>query len=417
MINYQRFTLANGLRVLVHEDHTSAMACVNLLYDVGARDESPEKTGFAHLFEHLMFGGSVNIPSYDTPLQEVGGENNAFTSNDITNYYITLPSANLETAFWLESDRMLSLAFSEQSLEVQRNVVCEEFKQRYLNQPYGDVWLRLRPLAYKVHPYQWATIGKELKPIEEASMDDVKSFFFKHYVPSNAIMVVAGDVTLDRVKALAEKWFADIPARPKPQRNLPQEPEQTAARREEVQAEVPVNSIYIAFHGPDRLHPDYQAMDLLSDILSRGSSSRLYRALVKEQALFSEVNAYITGSVDSNLFVIEGKPLPEVAMHEAEAQLWAQLERLKNEKMSAVELQKVQNKMESTMVFAELSILDRAMNLAFFEALGNADWYHQEIDKYLAVDSKDIQRIAQQIFRQENSSTLIYHTKENTHAE
>ena len=417
MINYQRFTLDNGLCVLVHEDHTTAMACVNILYDVGARDESPDKTGFAHLFEHLMFGGSVNIPNYDTPLQEVGGENNAFTSNDITNYYITLPSANLETAFWLESDRMLSLAFSEQSLDVQRNVVSEEFKQRYLNQPYGDVWLRLRPLAYKEHPYRWATIGKELRHIEEATMADVKAFFFKHYVPSNAIMVVAGDVTFKQVKALAEKWFADIPMRPKPVRKLPAEPKQLAPRREEVHADVPVNSIYIAFHGPGRTHPDYPIMDLLSDILSRGSSSRLYRALVKDQPLFSEVNAYVCGSIDPNLIVVEGKPLPHVDMAEAETLLWNQLDILKTELTNDAELQKVKNKIESTMVFAELSILDKAMNLAFFEVLGNADWYNQEVDRYLAITPSAIQRMAQEIFIPENSSTLIYYAKKQQHAE
>lgn len=417
MIDYQGFTLDNGLRVLVHEDHTTAMACVNILYDVGARDESPEKTGFAHLFEHLMFGGSMHIPNYDTPLQEVGGENNAFTSNDITNYYITLPSVNLETAFWLESDRMLSLAFSEQSLEVQRQVVCEEFKQRYLNQPYGDVWLRLRPLAYKEHPYQWATIGKELSHIEEATMEDVKAFFFKHYVPANAVMAVTGDVSFDEVKRLAEKWFGDIPARPKPERNLPVEPKQTAPRREEVRANVPVNSIYIAFHGVARMDADYPVMDLLSDILSRGSSSRLYRALVKEQPSFSEVNAYICGSADPNLFVVEGKPLPHVDMKEAEQLLWNQLEILKNEVMKEAELQKLKNKVESTMVFSELSILDKAMNLAFFETHGNADLYNGEVGRYLAVTTADIQRVAQGIFTVENSSTLIYYAKEQTHAE
>lgn len=417
MIDYQRFTLDNGLRVLVHEDHTTAMACVNILYDVGARDESPDKTGFAHLFEHLMFGGSVNIPNYDTPLQEVGGENNAFTNNDITNYYITLPSANLETAFWLESDRMLSLAFSEQSLEVQRNVVCEEFKQRYLNQPYGDVWLRLRPLAYKAHPYRWATIGKELRHIEEATIEDVKAFFFKHYVPSNAVMVVAGDVEFHQVKTLTEKWFGDIPARVKPERNLPKEPRQVAPRREEVQADVPVDSIYIAFHGPGRTYTDYPVMDLISDMLARGSSSRLFRALVKDQPLFSEVNAYVCGSLDPNLIVVEGKPLPHVDMGEAEKLLWNQLEILKSKIVQESELQKVKNKIESTMVFAELSILDKAMNLAFFEALGDADLYNQEVGKYLAVTPADIQRIAQEIFVPENSSTLIYYAKEQQHAE
>lgn len=417
MINYQKFILDNGLRVLVHEDPTTPMACVNVLYDVGARDESEDKTGFAHLFEHLMFGGSVNIPSYDTPLQEVGGENNAFTSNDITNYYVTLPSVNLETALWLESDRMLSLAFSEQSLDVQRNVVSEEFKQRYLTQPYGDVWLRLRPLAYKVHPYRWATIGKELSHIEEATMADVKAFFKKHYTPNNAILVITGDVKLAQIKVLVEKWFAAIPAGEAYQRNLPQEPAQTEARREVVDADVPVDSIYIAFHGPERLSEDYPTMDLLSDLLSRGSSSRLYRALVKDQPIFSEVNAYVMGSVDQNLFVVEGKPLPHVQLAEAEALLWNQLELIKSELVLAPELQKVKNKIESTMVFAELSILDKAMNLAFYESLGDAQMYNEEVQKYDAVSAESIQRIAQQIFRKENSSTLIYNAKESQDVE
>lgn len=417
MIEFQRFTLDNGLRVLVHEDHNTAMACVNILYDVGARDESPDKTGFAHLFEHLMFGGSVNVPNYDAPLQEVGGENNAFTSNDITNYYITLPSANLETAFWLESDRMLGLAFSEQSLDVQRSVVSEEFKQRYLNQPYGDVWLRLRPLAYKVHPYRWATIGKELKHIEEATMTDVRAFFDKYYIPNNAILIVAGDVQSEEVKRLANKWFGDIPARNKTVRDIPQEPKQTEARREEVHADVPVDSIYIAFHGPDRLSPDYAAMDLMSDILSRGNSSRLYRALVKDQPLFSEVNAYVTGSIDSNLFVVEGKPLSHVPMQQAEELLWNQLNLLKQQPVKSFELEKVKNKIESTMVFAELSILDKAMNLAFYEVLGDARLYNDEVNKYLAVTGEDIQRLANDIFVSGNSSTLVYYAKENKHVE
>ncbi|NGM62058.1 insulinase family protein [Sphingobacterium sp. SGG-5] len=411
MINFTRFTLANGLTVLVHEDHTTAMAVVNILYKVGARDETPDKTGFAHLFEHLMFGGSIHIPSYDTPLQQVGGENNAFTSNDITNYYLTLPANNLETAFWLESDRMLSLAFSEQSLEVQRQVVCEEFKQRYLNQPYGDVWLRLRPLAYKEHPYRWATIGKELKHIEEAQMADVKAFFEKYYTPQNAIMVVAGNVKLDDVKALSEKWFGSIPRGESFVRNLPQEPEQTEARRGEVEADVPADSIYIAFHGPERLSADYPAMDLISDLLSRGSSSRLYRSLVKERQLFSEVNAYVMGSIDPNLFVVEGKPLPHVTIAEAEQALWTELDRIKAEQVAEEELQKVKNKIESTLLFAELSILDKAMNLAYYEAINRAEDYNEEIQKYLAVTPQHIQDMAHTLFRKENSSTLIYRAK------
>lgn len=412
MVSYQKFTLENGLRVLVHEDHNTAMACVNILYDVGARDESPEQTGFAHLFEHLMFGGSINIPNFDTELQKVGGENNAFTSNDITNYYITLPSSNLETALWLESDRMLSLAFSPQSLEVQRNVVSEEFKQRYLNQPYGDAWLKLRPLAYKVHPYRWATIGKELKHIEDATMEDVKAFFKLHYNPQSAIMVISGDVYFDSVKSLVQKWFADIDPGQKYNRQLPQEPIQMELRRETAFAAVPLDALYMAFHGPARLEDGYFAMDLLSDILSRGSSSRLYRRLVKEEQLFSELNAYVMGSIDNNLFVIEGKPSEGISLEEAERAVWGELDVLKKELVSDAELEKVKNKIESTNVFAELSILDKAMNLAFHELLGDADGINTEVSKYLAVTAQEVQEQAKNIFNPENVSILMYKAQE-----
>ncbi len=408
MVKFNRFTLANGLRVLVHEDHTTPMAVLNIIYDVGARDENPNQTGFAHLFEHLMFGGSVNIPQYDEPLQRVGGENNAFTSNDVTNYYITLPAVNIETAFWLESDRMLSLAFSEKSLEVQRNVVIEEFKQRYLNQPYGDVWLRLRPLVYKKHPYQWATIGKEIKHIEDAQMEDVKAFFKKHYNPQNAIMVVGGDIDVEQVKQLADKWFGSIPAGEKYVRNLPQEPDQYDERRETVKAKVPLNDVYIAFQMPGRLDEGYYEIDLLSDILSRGNSSRLYRTLVKDKELFSEIHAYNMGSFDKGIFVIEGKPLENVSIEAAEAAIWDELEKLKLHLIPGDELTKVKNKTESTMVFSEMSLLDKAMNLAQFELLGDADMLNNETEKYLAVTAAQIQHQAKTIFRKDNSSTLIY---------
>jgi zinc protease len=408
MVKFNRFTLDNGLKVIVHEDNTTPMAVLNILYDVGARDENPEQTGFAHLFEHLMFGGSVNIPNYDGPLQRVGGENNAFTSNDITNYYITLPSANLETAFWLESDRMLSLAFSEKSLEVQRNVVIEEFKQRYLNQPYGDVWLKLRPMVYKNHPYRWATIGKTIKHIEDAKIEDVKAFFKKHYNPQNAIMVVGGDVKTEEVKLMAEKWFGTIPAGDKYVRNLPQEQPQNEERRETVTAKVPLNDVYIAFQMEGRLDNSYYAVELMSDILSRGNSSRLYRSLVKDKQLFSEVHAYITGSLDKGMFVLEGKPLEGVSIEKAEQALWQEAERLKTEEVPADELTKVKNKTESTMVFSEMSLLDKAMNLAFYELMGDADDYNHESEKFLAVTAAQIKEQANTIFRKENSSTLVY---------
>jgi len=408
MVKFNRFTLDNGLRVLVHEDSTTPMAVVNILYDVGSRDENPEQTGFAHLFEHLMFGGSVNIPSYDEPLQRVGGENNAFTSNDITNYYITLPSSNLETAFWLESDRMLSLAFSEKSLEVQRNVVIEEFKQRYLNQPYGDVWLRLRPLVYKKHPYRWDTIGKTIQHIEDARIGDVKAFFKKHYNPQNAIMVVGGDVKLEQVKQLAEKWFGPIPAGEKYHRQLPQEPLQHEERRETVTAKVPLNDVYIAFQMENRFDKAYYVVELMSDILSRGNSSRLYRSLVKEKQIFSEVHAYMTGSIDKGMFVFEGKPLKNISIETAEASIWEELEKLKIETIPGDELTKVKNKTESTMIFSEMSLLDKAMNLAYYELLGDANNLNHETEKYLAVTPEQIKEEANKLFRKDNSSTLIY---------
>ncbi|SFS61495.1 M16 family metallopeptidase [Mucilaginibacter polytrichastri] len=413
MVKFNRFTLNNGLRVLVHEDNTTPMAVVNILYDVGARDEDESQTGFAHLFEHLMFGGSVNIPTYDEPLQRVGGENNAFTSNDITNYYVTLPAVNLETAFWLESDRMLSLAFSEKSLEVQRNVVMEEFKQRYLNQPYGDVWLRLRPMVYKQHPYRWATIGKELSHIENAHIDDVKAFFKKHYNPQNAIMVVGGDVKAEDIKVLAEKWFGPIPAGEKYVRNLPQEPEQHEERHESVTAKVPLNDVYIAFQAPGRMEDGYYAVDLMGDVLSRGNSSRLYRSLVKDQQLFSEIHAYMTGSFDTGMFVVEGKPLETVSIEQAEAAIWQQLELLKQADVPADELTKVKNKTESTLMFSEMSLLDKAMNLAYYELLGDAELLNSEADNYLKITAAQIREQANRIFRKDNSSTLIYLAEQN----
>ena len=413
MVDFNRFTLANGLKVLVHEDPTTPMAVLNILYDVGARDESPEKTGFAHLFEHLMFGGSINIPNYDEPLQRVGGENNAFTSNDITNYYITLPAENIETAFWLESDRMLSLAFSEKSLDTQRNVVSEEFKQRYLNQPYGDVWLKLRPLAYKKHSYRWATIGKDLSHIENATMEDVKAFFKKHYTPQNAILVVGGNVKTEDVKKLAEKWFEPIPAGEKYERDLIQEDPQIEERTETVKANVPLNAIYMGFKMPGRLDPDYYAFDLLSDIMSRGQSSRLYNSLLKEQKLFSDINAYISSSLDPGLFVVEGKLVEGITTEQAEQAIWKELNQLKAETVTENELTKVKNKVESVLVFSEMSLLDKAMNLAYYELLGDAALLNKEAGEFLKVTAEDIQRISNNTFKKESSSTLYYLTENN----
>jgi predicted Zn-dependent peptidase len=408
MIKFERFTLANGLKVIVHQDKSTPMACVNILYDVGARDEDESKTGFAHLFEHLMFGGSINIPNYDEPLQLVGGENNAFTTNDITNYYCTVPAENLETAFWLESDRMLSLAFTDKSLEVQRSVVIEEFKQRYLNQPYGDVWLLLRPLAFKAHPYKWATIGKEISHIENAVMDDVKGFFKKHYHPANAIMVVAGNVELEHVKQLSEKWFAPIAAQPKVNRQLPLEPKQNEFRELTVQRDVPANAIYMTYHMCSRLHPDYYATDVLSDILSRGNSSRLYISLVKEKQLFSDINAYVSGDFDPGLFVVSGKVNDGVDVRAAEKAIEDELEKLKTAAVTDNELQKCKNKVESSITFSETDVLTKATNLAISELLGDADEINKEIEKYNTVTKEQLTRVANEIFQHTNCSTLYY---------
>ncbi len=411
MIKFEKFVLENGLKVIVHQDKSTSLACINILYNVGARDENPEQTGFAHLFEHLMFGGSVNIPSYDEPLQLVGGENNAFTTNDITNYYLTLPAENLETGFWLESDRMLSLAFSEKSLEVQRNVVIEEFKQRYLNQPYGDVWLLLRPMAYKVHPYQWDTIGKEISHIENAQTEDVKSFFKRFYCPNNAIMVVAGNVELEEVKRLSEKWFAPIPKGPDNIRNLPVEPLQTEARSLTVERDVPVDAIYKAYHMCSRYDKAYYATDLISDILSRGNSSRFHNALIKEKKLFSDVNAYVLGELDKGLFVVSGKVTKGVSLEDAEKGINEELEKIKTELVAANDLTKVKNKMEAAHLFGEVEVLNKATNLAISELLGDANMINQEVEKYLAVSAEQIKEQANQIFRKENCSTLYYKSK------
>ena len=409
MIQFQKYTLKNNLKVIVHQDKSTPMACINIIYDVGARDEAEHKTGFAHLFEHLMFGGSVNIPNYDEPLQLVGGENNAFTTNDITNYYCTVPAENLETAMWLESDRMLSLAFTEKSLEVQRSVVIEEFKQRYLNQPYGDVWLLLRPLAYNVHPYKWATIGKEIKHIEEATMADVKDFFKVHYTPSNAIMVVAGNVEFDEVKKLSEKWFASIPAGEKLKRNLPVEPKQTEYRSLTVEREdIPINSIYRAYHMCARNDEEYHTMDMLSDILSRGNSSRLYKNLIKDKQLFSDINAYVMGDFDKGLFVISGKINEGISIETAEAGIDAEIALLQNKLVSEEELQKCKNKVESTVTYSETDVLNKATNLAISELLGDAELINKEIENYQKVTALQIQQQAKEILRKENCSTLFY---------
>jgi len=408
MIAFEKFTLENGLRVLVHEDDSTPMVAVNVLYNVGARDESPEKTGFAHLFEHLMFSGSENIPDFDEPIQLAGGENNAFTNNDITNFYDLLPAENIETAFWLESDRMKMLKFDQKSLEIQQKVVVEEFKETCLNEPYGDAWHFLADMAYKIHPYRWPTIGKIPKHVEDATLEEVKEFFFNYYRPNNAILVVAGKTSIAEVKALTKKWFAEIPSGKTPERKLEMEPPQRKIQKQINPAKVPSDALYLAFHCPARVDKNYYAADLTSDILCNGSSSRLYRKLYKEQRLFSSIDAFITGNIDPGLLIIEGRPMPGVPLEKAEAAIWKELDLLKKEGPTELELQKYKNKIESLLIFSESNVLNKAINLAYFELIGDANLINTEKEEYLKVTKRDIVRLSNEIFTEENCSNLYY---------
>lgn len=408
MIQVNRYTLANGLRIVHNEDDSTQMVALNLLYDVGARDEDPSHTGFAHLFEHLMFGGSLHIPDYDTPVQNAGGENNAWTNNDITNYYITLPHQNVETGFWLESDRMLSLDFSPKSLEVQRQVVIEEFKQRNLNQPYGDASHLLRELAYESHPYRWPTIGKEIAHIAQATLEEVKDFFYRFYAPNNAILAVTGHISFEETIRLAEKWFGPIPARNISPRQLPAEKPQTAVRRKTVERKVPVDAIYMAFHMSNRMHPDYYVYDMITDILSNGRSSRFIQSLVQEQKLFTSIDAYISGSLDEGLLHVTGKPVESVSLEQAEEAIWKELEKMKTVPVSEQELEKVKNRYESEQIFNNINYLNVATNLAFFELTGKAEDINEEVGKYRAVTAEQIQATSARCFVPENCSILYY---------
>lgn len=403
-----RLTLDNGLRLVHHEDRSTQMVALNIVYDVGARDEHPDHTGFAHLFEHLMFGGSIHIPDYDTPLQQAGGENNAWTNNDITNYYLTIPQTNVETGFWLESDRMWELAFSQQSLDIQREVVMEEFKQRTLNQPYGDVGHLLRALAYQVHPYRWPTIGRELSHIAQATLGEVKSFFFRYYAPNNAVLAVTGHLSWEETVRLTEKWFGPIPRRSVPVRQLPQEPVQTAERRQTVERNVPLDALFMAYHMGGRGESSYYACDILSDLLSNGHSSRLNRRLVQEQRLFSSIDAYISGTRDAGLFHINGKPAPGITLEQAEAAIRSELERLTTTPVELHELEKVKNKFESTQIFGNINYLNVATNLAWYELTGRAEDIDHEVPRYRAVTSDQLQQVARQLFRQDNGVILHY---------
>ncbi|HEX2922007.1 MAG TPA: pitrilysin family protein [Bacteroidales bacterium] len=412
MVSFNRFTLENGLRILVHEDRSTPLVSMNILYDVGSRDEDPEMTGMAHLFEHLMFGGSANIPDYDKPLQLIGAENNAFTNNDITNFYLTVPADNIETGFWVESDRMLELSFSQKSLETQQNVVMEEFKQRYLNQPYGDAILSLRPLAYKVHPYRWPTIGMDLSHIEKVKLEDIKKFFYSHYAPNNAILCLSGNITTSRVFDLASKWFGPIEKRNIAQRRLPVEPLQTDPRTITIEKDVPSDALYKVWHSCARTSNDFQIMDLLTDVLSGGESGRLYVSLVKEKKLFSEINAYVTSDIDPGLIILHGNIMKGVDIRKAEDAVIESIEDLKKEgSIKDAELEKVKNKFESSTVFGNSNALNKAVNLSFMELIGNPDLINTEIEIYRNINSDMIRSASEKYLNHSNCNTLYYKSR------
>lgn len=408
MIQYQRYMLKNGLRVLIHEDFSTPMAVLNVLYNVGARDERPERTGFAHLFEHLMFGGSANIPDFDEHIQLAGGENNAFTNNDITNFYNVLPAQNIEVACWLESDRMLELAIDQKKLDTQIKVVLEEYKETCLNQPYGDVWHHISDMAYKTHPYRWPTIGKVPEHVAEATMTDVQDFYAKFYHPGNAILVISGAIKTDQALRMVEKWFGDIPSGQSPLRRLPKEPPQRKLERRINNSKVPVDALYLAFHMPSRTDRDFYAVDLLSDILCNGPSSRLYRKLLRDQSLFSQIDAYVTGSIDPGLLIIEGRPAAGVKLERAAQAIWSEIDLIKSAPVAEKELQKWKNQIESTLLFSETNVLNKAINLAFFEVLGDAELINREKALYQSVTPDDIYRVANEILIDSNCSELLY---------
>jgi len=408
MIQFEKTTLANGLRVIVHTDISTPFVAVNVCYNVGAKHEDPDRTGFAHLFEHLTFGGSQHVPDFDTPIQNAGGTNNAFTTNDITNYYITIPASNIETALWLESDRMLGPKFTKKGLEVQRKVVIEEFRQRNLNKPYGDTWHLLRDLSYKVHPYRWPTIGLIPEHIEKATLEEVKDFFFHHYAPNNAVLVITGNIESAAAFRLAEKWFNDIPEREITNNIIAAEPLQTTDREITVIREVPVDTFYIAWHMSSRLHQDFYAADLLSDILSGGNSSRVEERLVKGQKLFTEADVFLSGENEPGLFVATGKINEGVDYEFARNEMIQEVRQTAESLITPHELEKVQNKVEAEQVFNEIGYLDKAMQLAAYEILGDAGLINEQAERYREVTPDDIRTVAEGILRAGNCNTLNY---------
>ncbi|MEG2612877.1 MAG: pitrilysin family protein [Alistipes sp.] len=413
MITYTQHTLANGLTVVVNRDRTSKLAAVNLLYRVGARNEDPARTGFAHLFEHLMFRGTRRVPNFDLPVQMACGENNAFTNNDYTNFYITLPTTNIETALWLESDRMMGLNITARKLALEKRVVIEEFRQHYLNQPYGDQLMLLRALAYERHPYRWTTIGMTPDHIEQATQVEVRDFYRRYYHPANAILSISSDLDEVQMIALADKWFGGIAsAAPETLPPIPQELAQHAARRMEVVRDVPATTLSIAFHMGGRTSRGFFIGDFASDLLSGGDSSRLYQRLVRERPLFASINAYITGSVDAGLFIFTGQLLPTTTVEVAEAALWEAIALMQSEPASEYEVEKVKNKFEANTLFGELNVMNKAMNLGYYAMLDDLPLINREVATYRSITATEVMDFSRTTFTADNSSTLIYKAKQ-----
>lgn len=408
MIQFDSFTLDNGLTVIANQDDKTPLVAVNLLYRVGAKNENPKATGFAHLFEHLMFSGSKNFQSYDEAIQMMGGESNAFTNNDFTNYYLTLPADFLPHALDLEADRMQNLNINVQSLEVQRNVVIEEFKQRYINQPYGDLWAEIRRLAYKVHPYKWQTIGSDISHIENASLEQVRSFYDNFYQPSNAILSISGNVSLNSVKEEVERTFGKMEYKRTIFPAYSMEPQQKDNRRIKVFRDVPSNVICIIFPMSRRKDRQYFVQDLLSDVLSNGKSSRMYQGLVVEQKLFTEINAFISGDDDAGLFIVMGKYCDGISLEQGEEAIWHELKSVCENPVSEQELRKMKNKNEASVTFSNMKILDKAMNLAYYAHLGEPDRINKEREFYNSVTIRDLQQAAEQMFHLDCHSVLYY---------
>lgn len=411
MTTIKEFVLANGLTILIDEDPNTPLVTLNLLYKVGSKHEKESKTGFAHLFEHFMFEGSINIPHFDSELQKAGGDNNAFTTVDLTNYYETLPAVNIETALWLESDRMLSLDFNQKSLSTQISVVCEEFKQNYLNKPYGDVWHLLMDLCYQQHPYKWPTIGKELSHIESITLEDTKDFFYTYYRPNNAILSIAGGIKAEEILPKIEKWFGEIPAGPAIHYTKTQETTQQSDRFLTVERNVPQPMLYKAWHTVSRTHTDYYAVDIITELLGTGDSSRLHEELIEKRELCSEVSCYLSGTDEDNLLIIEAKPLDGIELEAVDIAIQEVLQAFSQNPIAERELQKVINKACNYIAFTNETHQNKSFNLAYFKSIDAIHLYGNEHEAYSKVSLSQVQEVAQQLFTQQFSNTLFYKTK------